>query len=319
MDRIEKVAIIGAGTMGRRIAFGCVIRGIEARISDVSDSALLNAVTVVHGLIAAPPAGGATLKCSPQEARQLLHICENKAKCLEGVDLVIENVPEDLELKRTVLSELSGLAPKCAILSTNTSSIPPSWLADRSGQPEKFLAMNFGPPEELKVELMGHTGTQQETLDRVHEFIEGLGLIPIRVKKEIQGYGINRIWRAVKKEALFLIAGGFLTPEEVDRGWMLEWGTPKGPCGLMDQVGLDVVRDIEEMYFRNTGDPADRPPGFLDRMIEDGRLGEKTGRGFYEYPEPAFEEEGWLGGRVPASCDLSAYLTENTTKQKGEG
>lgn len=125
-------------------------------------------------------------------------------------------------------------------------------------------------------------------------FLRRLGLVPIRLAGEIMGYGINRIWRAVKKESLHLVAGGFLTPDQIDRRWMLEWGTPMGPCGFMDLVGLDVVRDIEMMYFQASGREDDCPPAFLDRMIEEGRLGRKSGEGFYTYPEPAFERPGWL-------------------------
>jgi 3-hydroxybutyryl-CoA dehydrogenase len=120
--------------------------------------------------------------------------------------------------------------------------------------------------------------------------------VPIVVNGEIVGYATNRIWRAIKKEVLFLIDRGYLTAEEIDRAWMLDWGTPIGPCGLMDKVGLDVVRDIELIYQRASGDPSDLPPRLLLDMIEDGRLGVKSGAGFYTYPDPAFRRPGWLEG-----------------------
>ena len=110
------------------------------------------------------------------------------------------------------------------------------------------------------------------------------------------GYCCNRIWRAVKKEVLFLLDGGYISAEDIDRGWMLEWETTLGPCMIMDMIGLDVVRDIEMNYFRASGDPSDRPPKLLLEKIEQGKLGVKSGEGFYQYPHPAYKESGWLKG-----------------------
>ncbi len=143
---------------------------------------------------------------------------------------------------------------------------------------------------------MGHPCTSVETLKAATSFIRDLGLIPILVKGESVGYALNRVWRAVKKEVLHLLEQGQVTAEDIDRGWMLDWGTPVGPCGLMDQIGLDVVRDIEMVYFRASGDPSDRPPPFLHAMIGAGKLGVKSGEGFYNYPSPAYIRPDWLKG-----------------------
>ncbi len=92
---------------------------------------------------------------------------------------------------------------------------------------------------------------------------------------------------------LFLLDQGYSTPEDIDRGWMLDWNTPIGPCGAMDQIGLDVVQDIEQVYYETSGDPSDRPPQLLHDMIANGKLGEKSGEGFYRYPDPAYMRPGW--------------------------
>jgi 3-hydroxybutyryl-CoA dehydrogenase len=105
-------------------------------------------------------------------------------------------------------------------------------------------------------------------------------------KKEIKGFSVNRIWRAMKKESLKLWAEGYIDPETLDRGFVMEWNTSFGPFELMDKIGLDVVRDIELSYYRESGDISDLPPIALDEMIAKGYLGEKTGKGFYEYPKP---------------------------------
>ena len=224
----------------------------------------------------------------------LVEACRDLEDCVREADWVIETVPEDLELKRVVLARIGAAAPAEAFIASNTSSLPGSRLAESTGRPGRFTNMNFGTPEDLKVEVMGHPGTDPGTTEAAKRFLRRLGLVPIVARREIQGYPTNRIWRAVKKESLHLIAGGYLNAEEIDRAWMLDWGTPLGPCGLMDIVGLDVVRDIENVYYEASGDPSDRPPGFLDRMIERGELGVKSGKGFYTYPSPAFEREGWL-------------------------
>jgi 3-hydroxybutyryl-CoA dehydrogenase len=185
------------------------------------------------------------------------------------------------------------LAPR-ALVATSTSSIPGSWLADATGRAQRFLNVNFGAIEDLKVEVMAHPDTAPETVAAVVEFLRRLGLVPVVARREVLGYPLNRIWRAVKKEVLALLDGGCTTAEDVDRGWMLDWGTPIGPCGLMDRVGLDVVRDIELVYHRATGDPSDQPPRLLLDMIAVGKLGEKSGEGFYRYPNPVYRDPGWL-------------------------
>ncbi len=287
----EIVAIVGAGTMGRRIAYGCAVRGVRARLHDVSGDALAGAVRDVRALLEADGEAGGP---GAGEVGVLVEPCGDLEECVREADWVIETVPEDLELKRVVLGRIGAAAPAHAFIASNTSSLPGSWLAESTGRPGRFTNMNFGTPEDLKVEVMGHPGTDPGTTDAAKRFLRRLGLVPIVARREIQGYPTNRIWRAVKKESLHLIAGGYLSAEEIDRAWMLDWGTPMGPCGLMDVVGLDVVRDIENVYYEASGDPSDRPPDFLDRMIERGELGVKSGKGFYTYPSPAFERDGWL-------------------------
>lgn len=288
---VRTVAIVGAGTMGRRIAYACAARGVGARLHDVSGAALAEALPAVHLLleIHAERSGPALTEVS-----SLVEAYDELDACVRDADWVIETVPEDLELKRTVLARIGAAAPAHTFIASNTSSLPGSWLAESTGRPARFTNMNFGTPEHLKVEVMGHPGTAPETTAAARRFLRQLGLVPIVARREIQGYPTNRIWRAIKKEALHLIAGGYLSAEEIDRAWMLDWGTPIGPCGLMDAVGLDVVRDIENVYYKASGDSSDRPPHFLDRMIERGELGVKSGKGFYTYPSPAFEREGWL-------------------------
>lgn len=296
MTDIQRVGIVGAGTMGRRIAFGCIIKGIPAHLYDVEASVLQDAQAAVHALLDEWSAADRLSSPMRDTAASRLSTHTSLAACAGGAELMIEAVPEDVDLKREVFARIDRVADPEALLVTNASSIPGSWLADATDRPEKVANVNFGPPEDRKVEVMGHPDTAPATMQTVTAFIRSLDLVPIRVQREIMGYAINRIWRAIKKETLFLLDGGYATPEDIDRGWMLEWDAPIGPCGLMDKVGLDVVRDIEMMYYRESGDPSDRPPQLLHDMIDDGTLGEKSGEGFYSYPDPAYERDGFVEG-----------------------
>jgi len=279
--------------MGRRIAFGCVVEGIPAQLYDVDAPVLRDARQAVEALLSEWVETG-RLKADARDATSLLSTHTVLSEAVRDVDLVIEAVPEDVDLKREVFGQIDRAADPEALIVTNTSSIPGSRLADATGRPDQVANVNFGPPEDLKVEVMEHSGTAPATMEAVIAFVHNLGLVPIRVRREIMGYAVNRIWRAIKKETLFLVDGGYATPEDIDRGWMLEWDASMGPCGLMDKVGLDVVRDIEMMYYRESGDPSDLPPQLLHDMIKAGKLGEKTGEGFYSYPNPAYEQDGWL-------------------------
>lgn len=287
---IMNVAIVGAGTMGSRIASQCLLCGKTVYLHDISPQALERAVDEIRASLSGRMGQAA------EQALARLHPCPSLGECLAVADLVLENVPENLELKRQVFAEIDRLAPPHAFIGTNSSSIPPSRIASATKRPDKFYNANFSAPA---VELMGHAGTSGETLAAVEDFLRSIEMVPLRVKREIMGYALNRTWRAVKREALHLVAGGYVDFEDLDRGWMLNFGSPWGPFGLMDIVGLDVVRDIEMQYYLDSGDEQDRPPDFLADWVAEGRLGVKSGRGFYSYPDPEYKQPGWLHKEPP--------------------
>ena len=146
---------------------------------------------------------------------------------------------------------------------------------------------------DVSQEMRG-TATSDETIERVRQFALDIGMAPLVVRKESTGFIYNRVWRAIKKECLHLVDDGVASHEDVDRAWIIAHGTPEGPFGRMDRIGLDVVRDIEMVYYGESGDEADAPPKLLLDLIARGELGIKAGKGFYSYPDPAFREPGWL-------------------------
>jgi 3-hydroxybutyryl-CoA dehydrogenase len=291
MSEITNVGIVGAGTMGSRIACQCVLCGKEVYLFDAAPQALERGVEKNQKWI-----NERVDAAQAKKALSRLHPCESLADCVANVDLILENVPENLEIKRQVFAEIDRLAPPHVLIGTNSSSIPPSRIADATNRPDKFFNANFSPPA---VEVMGHAGTSEETLVTVEAFLVSIEMVPLRIKREIMGYAFNRTWRTVKREILHLVADGYADFENLDRAWMLNFGSPCGPFGLMDEIGLDVVRDIEMQYYLDSGDDRDKPPVFLDKMIAHGRLGVKSGQGFYTYPDPEYSRPGWLRKEPP--------------------
>lgn len=294
MVKEKRIAIIGSGVMGRRISYACATNGFEARLFDVREGAACAAVEDVKTLIAEQSRGGDFNGNPGQAMTSLLVATDSLEKAVEGAVLVVETVNENVDLKKSVYRKLASIVGDNTYIASNTSSIRGSDLTDAVHRPELFFCFNFGTMDCLKVEVMRHPQIADPTVDFALDFVEKIGLVPILVKKEIYGYVTNRIWRAVKKETLKLIAAGHATPADVDRGWMLEWHTQLGPCGFMDKVGLDTIRDVEMSYFRQSGDPDDKPPVMLDEMIAAGKLGCKSGEGFYKYPNPDYQCANWL-------------------------
>ena len=280
--------------MGRRIAFDCVRYGLLTRLYDAAPGVAEDAVRWVRSTMEQWREQGRLSADVADRAVALIQAAQELDQCAGDADLAFESVPENVALKRRVFAELDRVLPPNALIVSNTSAIPASRLATATARPERVLNVNFGHLGHRKVEMMGHAGTAPEAIAAVNSFLRELGLVPIVVRGESVGYATNRVWRAVKKEVLKLIARGLVSAEDIDRGWMLDWGVDVGPCGLMDHIGLDVVRDIELIYYDESGDENDRPPAFLDGMIAAGKLGTKSGEGFYRYPNPSYEQSGFL-------------------------
>ena len=197
--------------------------------------------------------------------------------------LIIEAVSEDLALKKQVFRELGRLAESDAILATNSSSYPSSRLAGAAESPERLLNVHFQmPPELIAVELISCGRTDAAVTGALAGRLPRYGFVPFTVMRESVGLLFNRIWAAIKRECLMVVAEGVSTPEEVDRIWRLSLGTALGPFRMMDRVGLDVALAIEEHYAAiRDGDPA-APRELLRDYAGKGFPGVKSGRGFYD-------------------------------------
>ncbi|MFA5870007.1 MAG: 3-hydroxyacyl-CoA dehydrogenase family protein [Candidatus Bathyarchaeia archaeon] len=296
MDIIERVCVFGAGTLGWQIALQCASHAHTVNLYDLSPVALRNAEQhISNELESWVNAGSISAEAKESTVRRIRFESDPK-KAVKGVDLVIEAVPEKLELKRKVFRELDAVCDADTIISTNSSSIRVSLIEDATRRMDRVLNTHFYSNlwRSRIVELMKGRMTSDETMTRVGGFMRSIGMLPLVVRKESTGFIFNRVWRAVKRECLHLVDDGVASYEDVDRAWMSYYGTKMGPFGLMDKVGLDVVRDIENVYYGESGDPRDAPPRLLLDKIERGELGVKTGRGFYSYPNPAFLDPSFL-------------------------
>jgi len=292
---LANVGIAGAGTQGSQIAFRCVLAGRQTSVYDVSSAQLDEALLKVRRWLDERVTEG---ELTPEEAQSSwarVHRCDTLAECVADADVVIEAVPEKLELKRAVWNEIDELAPTKTILTTNSSSLRSSVIGRDVQRMGKTFNLNFGQPaKDDHVEVMWNAHTSAETKETVLSFLSSLGFVPLVTHKEISGFSLNRIWRAVKKEALHLVDQGYCDFQDIDRGAMLVLGWSDGPFQLMDVIGLDVIRDIELNYYAESGDESDRPPQLLEDLVAKGHLGVKTGQGFYSYPHPEFEHPDWL-------------------------
>jgi 3-hydroxybutyryl-CoA dehydrogenase len=288
---VTSIAIVGAGTMGARIAYQSILHGVDSYLYDIFPQKLEQAGCSIRAWLIERLS-----ESDVATALGYLHLCTGLEECTASAQLVIETVPENLELKRKIFNEIDRLAPSTAFLATNSSSIPSSRIADTTRRPERVFNINFTDPlnGDLLVELMGHAATDPDAIAMGEAFVRAIHMVPIMTRKEIMGFSFNRVWRAIKREMLHLVGDGYSDFEDLDRAWMLSYGLSWGPFGLMDQIGLDVIRDIEQQYFLNSGEERDRPPQFLEEMVVQGRLGVKSGIGFYTYPDPAYKKPGWL-------------------------
>jgi 3-hydroxybutyryl-CoA dehydrogenase len=276
-------AVIGSGTLGSRIALMLASSGGEVRLYDPNANQLEVARRYVEAELPRLVA-----ERSPALPGRLV-LSRSVQAAVADTWMVVEAIPERLDLKTKIFGDLDRLAPEDAILASNSSSHPTSQFIDPVSRPGRVANTHYyRPPEVNVVEVMSCGKTTDEVMTRLFERLPAYGLLPFHVLKESVGFIYNRIWAAIKRESLAVVAEGVSTPEIVDQLFQRVLGSRDGPFRMMDKVGLDVVLDIEEHYAAiRPGIPAE-PRQLLKRYIEQGRLGIKSGKGFYsDYEEKA--------------------------------
>ena len=297
-EPFKTITVVGTGTLGFQIALLASNSGYDVTIFDQKPGAFDEMMAKQQADIKAKQIEPFIPLDRWQACSQRIKQVPELDQAVKDADLVIEAVPENLELKCEVFRQLGELTSPDTVLATNSSSIPVSHLEKSSGRPERCLNLHFYMALHgmNMTDVMGGTRTLPEVIELGVRWVRSLGCIPLRVKKELLGFCFNRVWRAVKREVLYMWANDYVDFRDVDRAWMKFTGNEDryGPFGLMDSVGLDVIYDIEMVYYRNSKDPKDHPPEALKQKVDRGELGVKTGRGFYTYPNPEYLQDDFL-------------------------
>ena len=281
---IEKTAVVGAGTMGNGIAHVFALHGHEVTLIDV-DADLLDQATTTIGKNLERQVNKDKIAAADRDAAlDRLSTTTDTAEGVQDVDLVVEAVPEEQDLKADVFGDLDVHAPDDAILASNTSSISITWIAAQTERPEQVIGMHFFNPVPVMtlVEVVRGQRTSDDTFDTVSGLAEDLDKNPVEVE-DYPGFVSNRILMPMINEAIFCVMEGVAEPDDIDTVMKLGMNHPMGPLTLADFIGLDVCLHIMEVLHDELGDDKYRPCPLLRRKVTAGQLGRKTGEGFFTY------------------------------------
>ena len=290
--QIKNITIIGSGTLGSRIALQAAISGYHVTCYDTAESILDQSKIAMDKIMRQLIKASLLTEEKKSETLTRMHYTTGLHQALSDCDFISESVTEELSIKEKVWRQIGKLAPAKTIFTTNTSFLLPSQLAGISGRPEKFCAFHFHDVFYARVvDIMPHPTTNPSLIPLLQELGKTLNQVPVIVKKESPGYIFNFMLMALLGAAGKLKTNDIANIEDIDRSWMVNFHLPTGPFGIIDNIGLDtawhVVKerdDVDSQAFAK----------LLKEYIDLGKLGEKSGEGFYKYPKPAYREADFL-------------------------
>lgn len=286
IEDIKQICVVGAGTMGSQIAQQCALYGYPVNLTDANPEMLQKGVQSNRTQLQNRVAKG---KLSQSDADAALARVKPVASLEEAAgkaDFVIEAVYEDLNTKRQLFAQLDKICPPHTILASNSSTIVISQIVDDNiARKDKAVNMHFFHPVLVMklVEVVKGPDSSDEAAELTMELSRRIGKEPVLMHKEIYGFIVNYVLMALTRAANELYAGGYASYQDIDKALKLGLNHPMGPFELADFSGVDIGYYAMVQRFKETGDPADKPPAFLEEMIKEGRLGRKTGKGFYDY------------------------------------
>lgn len=289
---ITKVLILGSGTLGLRVGLQAAISGFDVCIYDLNDDILTNAKVVQGKLLKSLAREN---KIQTEEIDVILgriSYTTVATVAASNADFISESVTEDVAIKQKVWKQFGELCPPHTVFTTNTSFLLPSMFAEHSGRPDRFCAFHFHDVFVANVvDIMPHPGTEQWLIDLLFEMGKKLNQTPVLIKKESPGYIFNHILMHRLTSAGSLFSNDIGTIHDIDRSWMGNFNTPVGPFGMLDQIGLDTAWHVT----KNNDTPSSLEfAALLKKYIDQGKLGIKTGEGFYNYPNPEYQKEGFV-------------------------
>ena len=297
-DKINNVLILGAGTMGLQIGLLCAVSGVNVIIYDAFEQALEKAAARLQKLAGDLVTKGRLEQEKVDAGLLRLRFTRDPETAGKEADLVSESIPEDPALKQQIFSQFNKICPERTIFTTNSSTLVPSMIADATGRADRFAALHFHDCSITNVvDVMPHPKTSPETMVTILAFCQVIDQYPIVLKKEHPGYVFNAMLTELLGSALSLASREVASPEDIDRAWMGIMKTAVGPFGIMDSVGLETVYKITDYWARKTNDSKRKSnAAYLEKFVQKGCLGVKTGKGFYEYPGPAFLRPDFMKG-----------------------
>ena len=281
---IKNVCILGAGTLGSRIALQAALSGYSVRVYDIQDQALESSKKVMAKIL--------RQLSLPTQTLESILFTTDPAIAVENADIISESVTEDLALKQQVWAQFGAIAPEKTIFTTNTSYLLPTQIADFTGRPSLFCAFHFHDVfYSTVVDIMPHLGTSEDLISILEDFGRALNQVPVVVRKENHGYIFNSMLMALIGSAGKLRTKEVASIEDIDKSWMVNFHMPMGPFGILDSIGLDTAWHVTHKLE----DPASQAfASLVKTYIDAGKLGEKTGEGFYTYPNPAYRDPDFL-------------------------
>ena len=288
----QSVTVLGAGTMGHGIAHVCARAGIDTVLYDVDLGAVDNGLKLIRAHLETAVSAGELTEPEPDEVLSRIRRSSDLAIAVQGAQLIIEAGPESMDIKRGLFRLLEQRVGEDTIFATNTSSLSISELSTGMDHPARFLGVHFfNPVHEIDlVEVVWGVDTSEATRALIVEFVEAIGKHPI-VVRDSPGFLSSRLGIVLCLEAIRMVEAGVTRPEDIDKAMGLAYGHPIGPLRLMDLVGLDVQMDAAIHLHKALGSEAFRPPKLLERMVEEGKLGKKSGEGFYSWKEDGRSDE----------------------------
>ncbi len=294
----KNVTVVGSGVLGFQIAFQVAYHGFKVTVFSRREETLKKAREKFPVL---SEAFKQDLNATQEQINQTennLSYTNNLEEAVKNADLVIESIPERIDVKEDFYQKIAKLTPKHTIFVTNSSTLLPSQFAQATGRPSQFLALHFANNiwKRNTAEIMAHQGTDPKVFDQIVQFAKNIGMLPLPLKKEQPGYILNSLLVPLLNAASDLIVNEVAEPEIIDKTWMKATGAPLGPCAILDLVGITTAYNINKLIAEKTNDPTRKKvvEYYQKHFIDNNKLGISTGEGFYKYPNPKYMEPDFL-------------------------